>query len=161
MRAYNFVVVATPDIESFQYRIRAIDFDQQSYEGRKHLYLPQFFKENNSFVKTVINQLNPESIEQYKAEERSTMAYRVAVTRFRLMELLNIMSRDTVAPLEKQQLLIRQLNEHFKTEAFNRCYSMGQILKLHLKYMLRGNLKLIQEKTRSLAKRTSLPPLNP
>ncbi|MCH5687855.1 hypothetical protein LWM68_28445 [Niabella sp. W65] len=97
MRAYNFVVVATPDIESYQYRIRAIDFDQQSYEGRKNLYMPQFFKENNAFVTTVLDQLNTESIEQYKAEERSAMAYRVAVTRFRLMELLNIMSRDTVS----------------------------------------------------------------
>ncbi|HMR84185.1 MAG TPA: hypothetical protein PKE30_13680 [Niabella sp.] len=151
MRAYNFVVVATPDIESHQYRIRAIDFDQQCYEGRKHLYMPQFFKENNFFVKNVVEQLNKESVEQYKAEERSAMAYRVAVTRFRLMELLNIMSRDTIAPAEKQQQLIQQLNEHFRTEAFSRCKSMGQILKLHLKYMLRGNLKLIQEKTRVLA----------
>ncbi|GAB3018042.1 hypothetical protein GCM10027051_23820 [Niabella terrae] len=153
MRAYNFVVVATPDIESYQYRIRAIDFDQQSYEGRKQLYKPQFFKENNLFVQTVLQQLNSQSIEQYKAEERSAMAYRVAVTRFRLMELLNIMSRDTIAPLDKQLALARHLNEEFKTEAFNRCNSMGQLLKLHLKYMLRGNLKLIQEKTRMLTRR--------
>jgi hypothetical protein len=46
MRSYNFVVNITPDIEDYQYRIRAIDFDQQSYEGRRNLYLPQFFKEN-------------------------------------------------------------------------------------------------------------------
>jgi len=155
MRAYNFVVVSTPDIEGYQYRIRAIDFDQQSYEGRKYLYMPQFFKENNMFVQTVLKNLNTQSIEQYKAEERSAMAYRVAVTRFRLMEMLNIMSRDTIAPIEKQKLLISQLNEHFRTEAFSRCQSMGQILKLHLKYMLRGNLKLIQEKTRLLANKKS------
>ena len=48
MRSYNCVVDITPDIEDYQYRIRAIDFDQQSYEGRKNLYLPQFFKENFS-----------------------------------------------------------------------------------------------------------------
>lgn len=150
MRAYNFVIVATPDIESYQYRIRAIDFDQQCYEGKKNLYFPQFFKENNLFVKNVVEQLNKESVDQYKAEERSAMAYRVAVTRFRLMELLNIMSRDTIAPVEKRQLLKQQLNEHFKTESFNRCKSMGQILKLHMKYMLRDNLKLIQDKTKIL-----------
>ena len=34
MRSYNYVVNIIPDIEDFQYRIRAIDFDQQSYEGR-------------------------------------------------------------------------------------------------------------------------------
>ncbi|MGJ7033748.1 hypothetical protein [Niabella hirudinis] len=152
MRSYNFVIVSTPDIEGYQYRIRAIDFDQQSYEGRKSLYMPQFFKENNRFVQTVLSHLNKESIEQYKAEERSAMAFRVAAGRFRLMELLNIMSRDSISPLVKQKQLAEQLNQHFRTAAFNRCNSMGQILKLHLKYMLRENLKLIQEKTRSLKK---------
>lgn len=150
MRAYNFVVVATPDIEGYQYRIRAIDFDQQCYEGRRNLYFPQFFKENNLYVSNVVNKLNKESVEQYRAEERSAMAFRVAVSRFRLMELLNIMSRDTISPDAKQKLLRDQLNEYFKTESFNRCKTMGQILKLHLKYMLRTNLKLIQEKTRNL-----------
>ena len=42
MRSYNYVVNVLPDIEDFQYRIRAIDFDQQSYEGRKNFYVPQF-----------------------------------------------------------------------------------------------------------------------
>ncbi|MBZ4191874.1 hypothetical protein [Niabella beijingensis] len=152
MRSYNFVIVSTPDIEGYQYRIRAIDFDQQSYEGRKSLYMPQFFKENNRFVQTVLSHLNKESIEQYKAEERSAMAFRVAAGRFRLMELLNIMSRDTISPIAKQKQLAEQLNQHFNTGAFNRCNSMGQILKLHLKYMLRENLKLIQEKTKALKK---------
>jgi hypothetical protein len=150
MRSYNFVVVATPDIECYQYRLRAIDFDQQSYEGRRNLYFPQFFKENNKFVENVVKQLNRESVAQYRAEERSAMAFRVAISRFRLMELLNIMSRDTVSPEAKRDLLKEQLNEYFHTEAFNRCHSMGQILKVHMKYMLRDNLKLIQEKTKTL-----------
>jgi hypothetical protein len=44
MRSYNFIVNITPDILNYQYRFRAIDFDQQSYEGRKNLYLPHFLK---------------------------------------------------------------------------------------------------------------------
>src|SRR5687767_10053436 len=75
MRSYNFVVDITPDIEDFQYRIRAIDFDQQSYEGRKNLYLPQFFKENNPLVELSLKHLNNDSIEQYQAEERTMMAF--------------------------------------------------------------------------------------
>jgi hypothetical protein len=47
MRSYNYVVAVTPDIEGSQFRMRAIDFDQQSYEGKKRFYLPQYFKENN------------------------------------------------------------------------------------------------------------------
>ena len=33
MRSYNYVIVITQDFDRVQYRIRAIDFDQQSYEG--------------------------------------------------------------------------------------------------------------------------------
>src|SRR5450432_2412332 len=50
MRSYNFVFVVTPDFEGSQVRIRALDFDQQSYNGRKNFYLPQFFKENAQVV---------------------------------------------------------------------------------------------------------------
>ena len=50
MRSYNYVVDITPDIEGSQFRIRAIDFDQQSYEGRKSFYLPQYFKDNNPII---------------------------------------------------------------------------------------------------------------
>ena len=37
MRSYNYVVVITQDFDRIQYRLRAIDFDQQSYEGRTGL----------------------------------------------------------------------------------------------------------------------------
>ena len=50
MRSYNYVVDITPDIEGSQFRLRAIDFDQQSYEGWKSFYLPQYFKENNPII---------------------------------------------------------------------------------------------------------------
>jgi hypothetical protein len=50
MRAYNYVMDITPDFDDVQYRIRAIDFDQQTYEGRRSMYLPQYFKENNALV---------------------------------------------------------------------------------------------------------------
>src|SRR5690606_11438733 len=101
MRSYNFVVNITPDIEDYQYRIRAIDFDQQSYEGRKNLYMPQFFKENRALVEVCLKHLNIESIHQYQAEERTIMAFRVASSRFRLMELLNIMSKDRISVPDK------------------------------------------------------------
>jgi len=153
MRSYNFVVDITPDIEGYQYRIRAIDFDQECYEGRKNLYLPQFFKENNALVQMTLQQLNKESIEQYQAEEKSSMAFRVAASRFRLMDLFNIMAKDNISLPEKTEQLKNELNTYLQTKSFNRCHSMGQILKLHLKMMLKENLKLIQEKTRRLKNR--------
>src|SRR5690606_4052306 len=94
MRSYNFVIDITPDIEDYQYRIRAIDFDQQSYEGKKNLYLPQFFKENNEFVELSLKHLNKESIAQYQAEERTMITFRLASSRYRIKELLDIMAKD-------------------------------------------------------------------
>jgi len=145
MRSYNFVVDITPDIEDYQYRIRAIDFDQQSYEGRKNLYLPQFFKENYSYVHLSLVHLNKESIEQYQAEERTLITFRLASSRYRIKELLDVMSEDHISSEEKILQLKQQLNDHFKTTAFNKCRSMGQVVKRHLKQTLQKNLLMIQK----------------
>lgn len=140
MRAYNFVVEATPDIEDFQYRIRAIDFDQQCFEGRKSLYLPQFFKDNYSFVELTSKYLNKDSIVQYQTEERTMMAFRLASNRYRVMELITIMGKDNISTEAKIEQLKAELNQHFKTNAFDKAFSMGQVLKIHLKQTLRKNL---------------------
>jgi len=145
MRSYNFVVDITPDIEDFQYRIRAIDFDQQSYEGRRNLYLPQFFKENYPLVELSMKYLNKDSIEQYQTEERTLMAFRVASSRFRLMELLNIMAKDKISTPEKLKELRHGLALYFQNPIFDKCSSMGQLVKRQLKQTLQKNLALIQK----------------
>jgi hypothetical protein len=146
MRSYNWVVDITPDIEDYQYRIRAIDFDQQSYEGRKNLYIPQFFKENKPFVDICLKHLNKESIEQYQTEERTMMAFRVASSRFRLMELLNIMARDKpLSSPEKLAQLKTELADYFNNPAFLKCRSIGQLVKRQLKQTLQKNLMLLQK----------------
>jgi len=145
MRSYNFVVNITPDIEDFQYRIRAIDFDQQSYEGKKSLYLPQFFKENRAFVELCMEHLDKDSIDQYQTEERTMMAFRVASARFRLMELLNIMAKDNISSPEKSSQLKTELGEYFNAPIFLKSKSMGQLVKRQLKQTLQKNLALIQK----------------
>jgi len=144
MRSYNFVVDITPDIEDYQYRIRCIDFDQQSYEGRKNLYLPQFFKENKAFVDLSLKHLNPDSIAQYQAEERTLMTFRLASARYRIKELLDIMSKDKISTPEKLLQLKTELAAQYgNSPAFLKCKSMGQLLKRHLKQTLQKNLLLI------------------
>src|SRR5215212_1934947 len=145
MRSYNFVVDITPDIEDFQYRIRAIDFDQQSYEGRKNLYLPQFYKENAQLVEMATKHLNKDSIEQYQTEERTMMALRLASYRHRVLELMNIMCKDNISPKEKTDQLKNELAEYSGNPVFKKLHSMGQVVKMHLKQMLRRNLALIQQ----------------
>ena len=144
MRSYNFVIDITPDIEDYQYRIRAIDFDQQSYEGRKNLYLPQFFKENYPFVDLCLKHLNNETIAQYQAEERTLITFRLASSRYRIKELFDIMSKDDISTPKKIEQLKEELGEHLNTKLFSKCQSMGQVVKRHLKQILQKNLMLVQ-----------------
>lgn len=145
MRSYNFVVDITPDIEDYQYRIRCIDFDQQSYEGRKSLYLPQFFKENNEFVNLCLTHLNKESIAQYQFEERTLITFRLVSSRYRIKNLLDIMTRDTISTPEKTAQLKQELNEYLQTNIFSKCRTMGDIVKTHLKNRLQKHLLLVQK----------------
>jgi len=151
MRSYNFVVNVTPDIEDYQYRIRAIDFDQQSYEGRKNLYRPQFFKENHPLVDLSLNHLNAESIAQYQAEERALMALRMAGERYRILDLLNIMTRDIISTDEKRIQLKEELADHFQYNQFLKCKTMGEIVKQTLRYTLRPHLTRIQKNLGKIA----------
>ncbi|TCJ13783.1 hypothetical protein EPD60_11860 [Flaviaesturariibacter flavus] len=145
MRSYNFVVNVTPDIEDYQYRIRAIDFDQQSYEGRKNLYFPQFFKENRPLVELALEHLNPDSIAQYQAEERTLMAFRATVERRRLLNLLQIMTEDGISSEEKTRQLKEQLGQHFDNPQFARCRTMGDVVKLTLRQALKPHIARIHK----------------
>jgi hypothetical protein len=145
MRSYNFVVDITPDIEDYQYRIRCIDFDQQSYEGRKNFYLPQFFKENNSFVQLCLSHLNKESMAQYQFEERTLITFRLATSRYRIKDLLDIMTGDRISTPAKLSQLKNELAEVMHSNNYLRCQSMGDIVKTHLKQTLRKNLLLVQK----------------
>ena len=144
MRSYNYVVNVLPDIEDVQYRIRAIDFDQQSYEGRRNMYLPQFFKENQPLVELSLKHLDSESIAQYQAEERTLVAFRLAAARYRILDLLNIMSGDVISTGEKEAQLKHELSEHFGSLQFQKCKSMGCLVKQILRVALKPHLSRIQ-----------------
>ena len=103
MRSYNYVVDITPDIEGSQFRIRTIDFDQQSYEGRKNFYLPQYFKDNNPIIFLGIENMTHETVRQYQLEERSLIANRAKASINRLNELINIMKEDQISQPEKSK----------------------------------------------------------
>ena len=144
MRSYNYVVNIIPDIEDFQYRIRAIDFDQQSYEGRKNLYLPQFFKENKAFVDLVSTHLDNKSIAQYQAEERTMMTFRLALAKYQIKELFDIMGKDRISVPEKIEQLKQELTAYFKEPStYFKARTMGEVVKRHLKQMLQKNLLLV------------------
>lgn len=135
MRSYNYVFDITPDFEEVQFRIRPIDFDQQSYEGRRTLYLPQFFKENALLVQLTLKLLTPETIRQYQKEERTLIARRSISSRHRLDNLIDVMDRDTISPKEKVIQLRRELADHYKDVSFHDCTSMGEIVRNSLRLL--------------------------
>jgi hypothetical protein len=137
MRSYNYVMDVTPDFEEEQYRIRAIDFDQQCYEGRKTLYLPQYFKENNAIVNLGIELMTPETVKQYQQEERTLMAKRLISARHRMKDLIDCLLKDEISTPEKTAQLRDELGRHFKSKEFEKCESMGELLRTHLKVALR------------------------
>lgn len=137
MRAYNFVVDITPDFDDTQYRIRAIDFDQQCYEGRKNIYLPQFFKENKAYVQLCVKRLNAETVRQYQSEEQSLIAGRIRTSHYRMKELLDTMEHDTLSDTEKVHQLRQELATHYQNNDFLGCQTMGEIVKNSLRIVLR------------------------
>lgn len=139
MRSYNYVVDITPDFDDVQYRIRAIDFDQQSYEGKKSLYLPQFFKENNAIVELCMKLLTRESFEQYRNEERSLIARRVRLSRYQIKDLMDAMVNDKISKKEKTEQLKQELAKHYNNEVFLKCRTMGELVKKSLKLALKGS----------------------
>ena len=138
MRAYNYIVDITPDIEGSQYRLRAIDFDQQSYEGRKNFYLPQYFKENNPIIYLGMAHLEPEAVRQYQLEERSLIARRARNSRQRLNKLLNLMIKDKISFFTKVEQLRSELAHHHKNKIFLECKTMGEIVLTNLKLVLQN-----------------------
>jgi hypothetical protein len=137
MRSYNFVFVLTPDFEEAQIRIRAMDFDQQSYDGRKNFYLPQFFKDNNPLVRFCARHLRPETAAQYRREEQTLILQRAALASERLGLLLHDMANDPLAPLDKVHSLRAGLAEHYHRTDYLRCESMGALIRQNLESIRR------------------------
>lgn len=138
MRSYNFVVDVTPDFEDVQIRIRAMDFDQQSYSGRLKFYLPQFFKDNNPLVEFCIRQLNIPTAKQYQREEQIVIFRRIQLAGQRVRRLLDCMSVDRISTQDKVDELKHGLADHFKTNRFLKCERMGQLLKETLAIIREG-----------------------
>jgi len=138
MRSYNYVIVPTHDFDQVQYRIRAIDFDQQCYEGRFKVYMPQFLKENNLYVEMVHENLQEQSINQYKIEERSAISKRILRVHKRVMSLLNCMANDTISTPEKVEQLKVDLLNYTKDVKFKNCHSMGELLEVAFEFVVRN-----------------------
>ncbi len=136
MHSSNFVVDVTPDFEEMYYRIRAIDFDQQCYEGKKSVYMPQYFRQNNALIELGVRYMTPESVRQYQVEERAQIAGRIRIEHARLTNLLNLMRGETLSSPERIAQLSHELNQHYRSNRFARCQTMGEVLEESLSWLV-------------------------
>ncbi|GHE38105.1 hypothetical protein [Sphingobacterium griseoflavum] len=137
MRAYNFVMQITPDFDDFQFRIRAIDFDQQFYEGNSKVYMPQYFKENLPYVKLAMNHLNEKTVLQYQQEERSSIVHRVRSERHRIKDLRDASQLQQLSTKENIMQLREGYALFYENEAYYKCRSMTDIVELNVKNVIR------------------------
>jgi hypothetical protein len=138
MHSSNFVIDVTPDFETTHYRMRSIDFDQQSFEKRKTVYLPQFFKQNKPFVELVQKHLTLQSIQQYQREERSMILNRLRNARYQVKDIVDTMCQDTISFPANEQQLKEELAKHYSNPLFLECKNMGEILKTSLRTLIKG-----------------------
>lgn len=141
MRSYNFVVIPIYDYDHIVFKIRAIDFDQQSYEGSFKLYKPHLFKENFAFNKLVQDKLTADSVEQYQNEERSVLVKRLVGSEERLNDLITAMKSMELAPLEHLKQLRTEIYNLTFDKNFKKVTSMGELIEVTLNFMIRNYKK--------------------
>ena len=80
----------------------------------------------------------------FKTALAMLITFRLASSRYRIKELLDIMARDEISTPDKIKQLKNELNDHLHTNLFSKCQSMGQVVKRQLKQTLQKNLMLVQ-----------------
>lgn len=135
MRSYNFVILKSNDAQN-PFHIRAIDFDQQCYEGKLNLYLPQFYKENYRYVQLVTGLLNDTGIDAIRLRERKELAGLFIKNQEPLTHLLQVMEQEELSEQYKVVSLRKELNRYHHTTHFSHCSTMGSLVKQQLKAAL-------------------------
>jgi len=137
MRSYNFVVQITPDFDDFQFRIRAIDFDQQFYEGNPKIYRPQYFKDNLAYVQLCMEHLTDRTALQYRQEERSSIVHRVRSERHRIAALRDVSNTEELSTPENVKQLREGYAAYYENSQYLKCHTMTDIIELNIKNVIR------------------------
>ena len=132
MRAYNFVIAVTPDFDATAIRVRAMDFDQQSHNGRLAFYLPGSFRENRPFVDLCARHINAATAAQYRREEQSLIHRRHLAAPDRLRDLLGALRACPLSTPDRVDALARGLADHHRDAAFLEARDMPDLVGVSL-----------------------------
>ncbi|MDX1906234.1 MAG: hypothetical protein SF053_04310 [Bacteroidia bacterium] len=139
MHSSNYVIEIMPDFEDVHYRIRAIDFDQQSYEARKSIYQPQYFKQNMPIIDIGLRHMTPETVRQYQKEERAMIARRIRYSSRQIGDLMKFMVRTPLSKESHISQLRDELAWHHQDTRFLHCTTMGEIVRASLELLIELN----------------------
>ncbi len=139
MHSSNYVVEIMPDFEDIHYRIRAIDFDQQCYEPRKSIYMPQYFKENSPLIQLGIRHMTHATVVQYQREERAMIASRIRYASRQISDLMRFIESANLSSHEYVMLLKEELAQHYNHSGFLKCVTMGELVKKSLDILIQRN----------------------
>lgn len=154
MRAYNYVVEITQDFDNIQYRLRAMDFDQQSFEGRMNIYKPQYYKDNVEMVNLAQELMTVGVADEYRRIERVAMKKRFMAAKPRTKSLLRRMRKDQISKGEHIEKLKSDLAKHHQDSSFLTLKNMGEVLTLHLEKSLGINIFPPTQSMSGLSERT-------
>ena len=82
--------------------------------------------------------LQKESIEQYKIEERSAIARRLKGSHERVEELLDCIKNDSISTPAKIKQLKLDLMKYTNDKDFRKCNNMGEILEVAFGFVTRN-----------------------
>ncbi|OZC02887.1 hypothetical protein [Rubricoccus marinus] len=151
MHAGNWVMDVTPDFEKLHYRMRPIDFDQQSHHPTRRVYLPQFFPQNNAVIAFGLKHLTETTVDQYQREERALIAGRLRVSQARYRALMDVMREDLISDPSNVRELGAALARHYHDDAFTQALTMGDLVYHSLELLQKraepASLKLLSGAT--------------
>ena len=139
MHSSNYVIEIMPDFEDVHYRIRAIDFDQQSYEPRKSIYMPQYFKQNLPIIEIGLKHMTPTTVRQYQKEERAMIASRIRYSSRQIGDLMKFMVKAELSKEDYIYSLREELGQHYQHSGFLKCQTMGEVVKKSLDILIHKN----------------------
>jgi hypothetical protein len=127
MRSYNFVVNTLPHSS----HIRAIDFDQQCYEGRLKFYFPRFYKENVQLVNWCDQYFTEDAQLHIKKAARLNFVKTYTDNASRVNDLLQALLHAEISEPYKVLQLKNDLEIAFGKNAYRACTTMASVLQLH------------------------------
>ncbi len=139
MHSGNFVIDVTRDFEKWHYRMRPIDFDQQSHHWRKQVYLPEYFHQNEALMEISLDHLAFDNVIQYQKEERALIAKRLRVSHGRFEALMEVMREDIISQKDHVKRLSEQLVHHYDAPEFRSCKTMGDLVFTSMQLLLAHN----------------------